>query len=84
MADGTMPTELELLKGIAEQHAKVRDTINDMRRASLSADYMRRGQLRRQLLAFQEQRDSLHELWRRSYAGKDAVATPISPAGNAA
>lgn len=73
-----MPSEVALLRGIAEEHVKVRDTMNDMRRASLSADYMRRGQLRRELMALQAQRDSLHDLWRRLYAGK-GEPTPVTP-----
>lgn len=75
-----MPSEHDLLVGIAEQHAKVRDTVNDMRRASLSGNHMRRGQLQRELLALQHQRDGLHDLWRRLYAGRPTSApTPSLP-----
>ena len=58
--------ELQLLRGFAEAHGRMVEVINDRRRANLGGDTHRRAALWRQLLEFQQQRDALFELYRRT------------------
>lgn len=72
-----MTDELELLRGVAGEHGRCLDIMADARRAKVGGDKDRHGLLIRQLRIAMEQRDALHTLWRRSYAGHATSAVPI-------
>ena len=62
------PAAIDLLTAEHEAHSRVLEIMDDMRRAHAAGDQARHAQLGRQLQEWTERRDSLHQLYRRTYA----------------